>query len=180
MKLLIACVLLITIYQVNANEVRIYPITENEIHLHFQSKDTVASEIKSSKIGDISNDILDTIVNEISLVVGMNDVGIQHMRWEFEHTSKLGTLIIYKFEAQVNQYEVNIKSKILKLEQDIPTYYDVVHHCAKTGERRYGLFGPRSTECYDYYVERNPNAEEIAKINQKLLDKLSNTKMLGF
>lgn len=172
--------------EINATEVRVSPITENEIHFHLQSnliidQDTIVSEIKNSKIGNnLGCDVIDTIANEISLVIGMNDIGIQHMRWEFEHTSKLGTLVVYRIEAQVNHYEVNIKSKSLRLEQDIPTFYDVTRQCARTGGRRYGLFGPRSMQCYDYHIVRNPNAEEIAKINQNLMDKLSSTKMIGF
>lgn len=87
----------------------------------------------------------------------------------------IGKLEAYSLIINIADHNtIGVKYKSITITQNIPVLYSSEQKCAKSGDRRYVLFGPREKECSNHYVERGLNQQEINVINSRLLSTKNN------
>ena len=172
------------IYTLNLDPVTISPVIVNEINFKVEdcNSDVIITMILqklSSDFNELSRDfVLRSVAKDISLAIGIPNNQLHHMRWELMIDSNFGILKIFSIDADINIFDVKMIGKYTKLQQYIPTQYETIEKCSHSGNRRYGLFGPRGRECYTHTVSRALSPNEISQVNQNLLSRVSDVKLL--
>jgi hypothetical protein len=172
-------------FAIHLEPVKVFPVITNEIKFiantnsgHDAIITTINHQIANTDFSELNNGFLQTVVKDISLAIGMPNTIVHHLRWETIISSNMGTMKVYSVTAHIDNFNINLISKYVKLEQQIPDQFETREHCARTGSRRYGIAGPRSRECYYYQIKRDLHPDEIELINQNLLNKINDAKIL--
>lgn len=164
----------------NLEPIRISPVINNQHDFIVNNVNTNAEIVENIIINlqtKIDHTMLKTISKEISMVIGL-DTKIHHFRWDLSINQNLGLLKILSITADVDKNNVNLVVKSVTLEQTIPKVYDLIEKCTNTGRRRYGICGPRHSECHIHHIERQLNEHEINLITQNLYSKVPEAKLL--
>jgi len=88
-----------------------------------------------------------------------------HNTWTFQINQNYATLDYILINVDMNgQRQAHITGGIVRLSQNVPQQHDRQEKCARTGGRRYGLFGPRDMECSWHHVARGLHQHEINEV----------------
>jgi hypothetical protein len=176
--LLLYCV---SINALSLEPVKMSPVVEQEFSFNVQHNNvntgSIMQVIGGASLCEVGDNFLETISREIVLMIG-SDASIRHMRWDTTITLTMGTLKVYSITANIDGLNVHIVAKHVKVEQPIPELYETKEHCERTGPRRYGIAGSRSWECNNYQVGRGLAPDEISEVNQALISKVVEAKLL--
>jgi hypothetical protein len=142
----------------------IHPIKKYDFTLEKSSFETSLKNY----ISDIDNLNLNQIIKEIYLSYG----SVKTIKWEFNINNNQGILKVFSLNALITDNNIHLTGGSIILEQKIPYIAKQEQQCARTGERRYGVAGPRSLECNYYDIARALNGDELLSINQALMAKL--------
>ncbi len=91
-------------------------------------------------------------------------------QWTFTITKTLGKLSIINIFAEIRNGEIKISGTEKEYSTTIPKLTKHEQVCARTGNRKYGIVGKRSMECYMVTVERGITSEEINEVRNILVD----------
>lgn len=166
--------------QLKLEPITISPIEKFEYQFTYQSNDitNIFSQIPIGfDIYNNDNNYLQIISKEIILAIRMT-TEVRHMKWDLTIKTNLGTLNVYSINAYINNLNIKLDLKHVKIVQNIPDRFETKYHCAKTGSRSFIIAGPRETECYAYQAKRELNVDEINKINQILLSNVPHAMLL--
>lgn len=160
--------------------IQVSPIVHNNINFDIVpdvTSDTIVALINQKKQGTEISEIndqnfLQTIGKEITFAIGLNNADLYHLRWTLHIQPSVGVLKAFSINVKINKMNVNMFVNSISLTQQIPKTYDTRQHCARTGNRRYGLVGPRSMECNTYFVEHDLTSDEISRVQRRLTDKM--------
>lgn len=109
------------------------------------------------------------IINQIAISSNVDGGISRSLQWQFEITGNHGNLRIIAIEAFIRYGLVTLYIDATQLSVLIPTQYDNIRHCARTGNRKYGLAGPRTNVCNDNYVARGLYPDEIQQVSDHLI-----------
>jgi hypothetical protein len=109
----------------------------------------------------LQQNMMTQISKEIA-VLADSEATFRHNTWTFQISQNYATLDYIMINVDINEKrDAHITGGIVRLTQNVPQQYDIVQHCARTGGRRYGLFGPRDMECSWHHVARGLHQHEI-------------------
>lgn len=148
-------------------------VTKHNFNVNIEnSPSTLYSNIKSHILqSGIDDNALNTIAQEIYLAKGIDSATIRHLRWDLKITPDIGTLSIYSIRADVSGEFANMDIRHISVYQEIPALYETKKSCS-SGNRRYGLFGPRTQSCNEYQIRRGLYGHEVDIINNILFSKV--------
>jgi hypothetical protein len=157
--------------------VTVSPVFQREWKFNYGSLNVILSEIYGILYNGVSlNEIL-IIRDEIELAVDY-DTEVNHLIWKFTVNGRLGVLKLTQFKAIVDDFNITISVKQILLEQQIPDMFTTEKNCDRTGTRKYLVMGKRKEECRDITVKRSLTADEIKQVNDRLMAKLTDVKLI--
>ena len=129
---------------------------------------TISTENLMSQLQVLNNNqyslqqnMMTQISREIA-VLADSEATFRHNTWTFRISQNYATLDYIMVNVDINENrQAHITGGIVRLTQNVPQQYDAVQHCARTGGRRYGIFGPRDMECSWHHVARGLHQDEI-------------------
>ena len=104
-------------------------------------------------------------------VDAMQTTPYRSLTWSLKINRALGVLRVIQITANLNAATkgLTIIGKYVEVHQSIPAVFNVQRVCHKGG-RKYGLFGPRKEHCNNVSTPRGLNGQEIAQVNQALVN----------
>ena len=152
-------------------DVKTYP-TQTHYIASSSVKTSLISQLKKSNelvAGTLDDSHYQQIMNQIAISSDVNGGFSKSMQWEFKITRDQGILRIIDIEANVKNGIVTMYIDGTQLTVSIPTMYENHRTCARTGNRKYGVCGPRTNVCHDNYVVRGLNSDEIRQVSDHLV-----------
>jgi hypothetical protein len=139
----------------------------------------ISATIRQNGLDEISEMQVQQISTEIMLawITGIN-TNVKTIRWDFTVNNDKGILHVVGINAAISNNQVQITGGSVTLEQKLPAMYNSEQKCARTGERKYGIAGPRKNECQNHDVQRSLNNDELLQVNNALTSKLVQAMML--
>ncbi|AYV76183.1 MAG: hypothetical protein Terrestrivirus5_5 [Terrestrivirus sp.] len=139
----------------------------------------ISLTIRQNGFDEISDIQMEQISTEIMLawVTGIN-TNVKTIRWDFTVNNDQGFLHVVAINAAISNNQVKMTGGSITLEQKLPAMYNTEQKCARTGDRKYGVAGPRKNECQNHDVKRSLNPDELLQVNNALTSKLVQAMML--
>ena len=99
----------------------------------------------------------------------MQSTPYRSLTWSLTIKRHLGVLRVIQVTAVINSGTLHINGKFVEVTQSIPPVFNVTRVCHKGG-RKYGIAGPRKEHCEDVRTQRGLNGDEIAQVQQALMN----------
>ena len=113
---------------------------------------------------------LDQIGGDLKFHIdAMQSTPYRSLTWSLVIKRHLGVLRVIQVTGVINSGTLHINGKFVEVTQSIPPVFNVTRVCHK-GKRKYGFAGPRKEHCNDVKTQRGLNANEIAHVQQALMN----------
>lgn len=145
----------------------------NEVSV-VKTEDAFVKDMTSAiNVGNfVGQDAANTIAQEIYLTQESlsGDHTAAHVVKDWKLTVAIGQseLKVMELRANISKNSVKLQGGVAAITQAVPKLYDRHEHCARTGNRKYGIAGPRTRECSVSYPERGLRQNEIDLIRNVL------------
>jgi len=139
-----------------------------------QSIQSVTSKISNIQpaLGFADANYLNQIGGDLKFHIdAMEHTPYRSLTWTLKINRALGLLRVIQITAtlQGDNRTLTLLGKYVEVTQPIPPVFDVQTVCHKGG-RKYGIAGPRKEICDNIQTPRGLNGQEIAEINQALVN----------
>jgi hypothetical protein len=126
------------------------------------------------QLGDYGISISETnnILNKIQYLTSNGKY--ETMQWTFTITKNLGKLSFINIFAKSDNGKIYVSGSEKEYSTTIPKLTEKKTTCARTGNRKFGVAGPRSMECNDVIVERGITLDEIEEVQNFLIKSATN------
>jgi hypothetical protein len=114
------------------------------------------------------NDDTHRIIQEVSYMA--KNSNYRSEKWTLKIDRGIGVLEVFVLVAHVEMDTIKFFGGRGVITQLIPPVYSSNTVCARTGNRKYGICGPRTEECNTITFERELNSYEIDLVQKNLLD----------
>jgi|LakMenEpi03Aug12_release.lakeMendotaPanAssembly.Ray.scaffolds.fasta_scaffold99465_1 hypothetical protein len=113
-------------------------------------------------------DATDRIIQEVSYMAKNSDYRSE--KWTLQIDRDNGVLEVFVLIAHVGSDSIKFSGGRGIITQPIPPVFDTKQVCARTGNRKYGIAGPRTEECHTITIGRGLNSYEIDLVQKNLMN----------